>query len=67
MSIEALQSEVRALSAEQRRKLMAYMVAIEDQNRAGYAAELARKIDDKAPGRWLTAEECERKLGLDSK
>lgn len=67
MSIETLQSEVRALPAEQRRKLMAYMVAIEDQNRAGYAAELARKIDDKTPDHWLTAEQCERKLGLDSK
>ena len=62
-----LQSEVSALSPEQRRKLMAYMVTIEDQNRPGYAAELARKIDDKNPGHWLTAEECEKKLGLDSK
>lgn len=67
MSIETLQLEVRALPAEQRRKLMAYMVAIEDQNRAGYAAELARKIDDKTSEHWLTVEECERKLGLDSK
>jgi hypothetical protein len=67
VSIETLQSEVSALPAEQRRKLMAYMIAIEDQGRAGYAAELARKIDDKNPDHWLTAEECERKLGLDSK
>ena len=67
MSIETLQSEVRALPVEQRRKLMAYMVAIEDQNRAGYAAELARKIGDKTPDHWLTAKQCERQLGLDSK
>jgi hypothetical protein len=67
MSIEVLQSEVTALSSEQRRKLMAFMVALEDQSCAGYAAGLARKIDDKSPGHWLTPEQCERKLGLDSK
>jgi hypothetical protein len=44
---------------------MAFMVALEDQNRAGYAAELARKIDDKSPDRWLTPEQIESKLGLD--
>ncbi|HTV40264.1 MAG TPA: hypothetical protein VMF08_06800 [Candidatus Sulfotelmatobacter sp.] len=67
MSIEMLQSEVRALTTEQRRKLMAFIVAIEDQNRPGYAEELARKIDDKTPGHWLTDEQCESELGLDSK
>jgi hypothetical protein len=67
MSIEVLQSEVSALSSEQRRKLMAFMVALEDRGREGYAAELARKIDDQSPDRWLTPEQCERELGLDSK
>ena len=50
-----------------RRKLMAFMVALEDNSRPGYATELARKIDDKTPGKWLTPEQCERELGLDSK
>ena len=67
MSIEILQSEVSALSADMRRKLMAFMVALEDKSRPGYAAELARKIDDKSPTNWLTPEQCERELGLDSK
>ncbi|HSY42270.1 MAG TPA: hypothetical protein VK811_00060 [Candidatus Acidoferrum sp.] len=67
MSIEVLQSEVTALSPEQRRKLMAFMVALEDRSRPDYAAALARKIDDKSPGNWLTPEQCERELGLDSK
>ena len=67
MSIELLQSEVSALPAELRRKLMAFMVALEDNSRPGYAAELARKIDDKSPGNWLTPEQCERELGLDFK
>lgn len=64
MSIEALHAEVRALSSEQRRKLMALMVALEDQNRPDYAAEMARRMDAPWPDRWLTSEQCERQLGL---
>ena len=64
MSIEAIKSELRALPAEERRKLMAYMVVLEDQERADYAATLAKRIDDKSPERWLTPEQCERELGL---
>ena len=67
MSIETLQSEVRAMPAELRRKLMAFMVMLEDSSRPDYAADLARKIDDKSPDRWRTPEQCERELGLDSK
>jgi hypothetical protein len=64
VSIEVLQTEVSALSSEQRRKLMAFMVVLEDRSRVDYAKELARKIDDKSPDRWLTPEQCESKLGL---
>ncbi len=64
MSFDTLMLEVESLPAAARRKLMAYMVALEDKGRAGYAAKLAEKIDDPSPGRWLTPEECERKLGL---
>jgi hypothetical protein len=62
MSIDVLKTEVESLPGDERRKLMAFMVALEDKGRADYAAELARKIDDKSPGRWLTLEECEQKL-----
>ena len=64
MSFDMLKTELQSLPAEARRKLMAFMVALEDQSRDGYAAKLAGKIDDRSPERWLTAEECERKLGL---
>ena len=64
MSIEALQSELRALPSKERRKLMAFMVVLEDEGRTDYAAKLAQKIDDKSPDRWLSAEQCERELGL---
>jgi hypothetical protein len=67
VSIETLQTEVSALPTELRRKLMAFMVVLEDRGRADYSAELAQKIDDKSPDRWRTPEQCERELGLDSK
>jgi hypothetical protein len=64
MSIEAIKHELRALPAEERRKLMAFMVVLEDEAQADYAAKLARRIDDNSPDHWLTPEQCERELGL---
>ena len=64
MSFDTLKSEVQALSADARRKLIAFLVALQDEGREGYAAKLAAKIDDPSPARWLTAEQCEQKLGL---
>ncbi len=64
MSIEAIKSELRALPADERRKLMAFMVVLEDESRADYAAQLAQKIDDHSPDRWLTPEQCEQELGF---
>jgi hypothetical protein len=64
MSIEAIQNQLRALSPDERRKLLAFMVALEDQARPSYAATLKARIDDRSPDRWLTPEQCERELGL---
>jgi hypothetical protein len=64
MSIDMLKREVRALPSEERRKLMAYMVVVEDEGHADYGAKLAERIDDHSPNRWLSPEECERELGL---
>ena len=64
MSFEMLKTELQSLPVEARRGLIAFMVALEDQARDGYAAKLADKIDDQSADRWLTADECERKLGL---
>ena len=64
MSIEALRRELRELPSEERRKLMAFLVVLEDEERAGYAAKLAERIDDQSPTRWASPEQCERELGL---
>jgi hypothetical protein len=64
VSIEAIKSELRALPSEERRKLMAFMVVLDDQERTDYAATMARRIDEQSPERWLTPEQVERELGL---
>ncbi|WP_042726023.1 hypothetical protein [Chthoniobacter flavus] len=65
MSFDALLKEVEALDATARRKLIAYMITLEDRRQTEYAEKLAQKIDDQTPGKWLTVEQCERELGLE--
>jgi hypothetical protein len=67
MSFENLKTELQSLSADARRKVVAFLVALDDQNHPGYAEKLARTIDDKSPEKWLTADECERRLGIPGK
>ena len=64
MSFDTLKKEVELLADGERRKLLAFMVTLEDRGRQGYREELARRIDDRSPGRWSTIEEAERELGL---
>ncbi len=64
MSIDSLFKEVEMLGEGDRRRLMAFMVVLEDRTIGEYAQKLARKIDDNSPSRWLSVEECERELGL---
>jgi hypothetical protein len=64
MSFDTLLKEVESLGEAEQRKLLAYIVTLEDRRQADYAGKLARKIDDATPGRWLTPEQCERELGL---
>ena len=49
MSFDTLKKEVESLADDDRRKLLAYMVALEDRGRDDYRAELVRKIDDATP------------------
>jgi hypothetical protein len=64
MSFDTLIKEVESLADPERRKLMAFMVVLNDRGNAGYAQKLAEKIDDATPERWLTPEQCARELGL---
>jgi hypothetical protein len=66
MSFDTLLKEVESLADDERRRLLAFMVAMEDRASAGYAEKLARKMDDASPERWFTPEQCTRELGLPS-
>ncbi len=63
MSLDVLMQEVVSLDDSERRRLIAYMIALQEHGRADYREKLARKIDDASPGRWLSLEEVEREMG----
>lgn len=60
-----LRQELAALPAHDRSRIMAFLVALQDRDDAAYRAELARKIDDETPDRWLKVEEMDRRFGID--
>ena len=66
MSVDELMREIASLGQEDRRKIAAYLVTLEDANRPGYKEELARRADEKDPAKWLSLEELDQRLGLAS-
>lgn len=63
MSFEALKEQVDTLPDGERRRLLAYLVSVEDAKTTGYAEGLGKKIENNTPGRWLTMEDLDKKLG----
>jgi hypothetical protein len=64
MSVEVLMHEVASLGPEDRRKLMAYLVTLQDAADPAYKQELARRAEEKDPSRWLSLDELDARLGL---
>jgi hypothetical protein len=62
MSIELLQQELAALPAHERRRLQAFLIALEDSNDAAHRRKLSEKID-KPADTFATLEELDRRLG----
>ena len=65
MSFNALKEEAAQLPVSERRRLVAYLVSLDDSQDSGYREKLRRKIDDNTEGNWLTINEMDRKLGTD--
>jgi len=63
VSFEALKEQVDSLSDAERRRLMAYLVTIEDAKIQGHAARMREKIDDNTPGHWFTLEDIAKRYG----
>lgn len=64
MSFDLLKEQAAGLVPADRRRLMAYLVALEDAQTTAYRAKLREKIDDKDPAHWLTEEQLDERLGL---
>jgi hypothetical protein len=61
MSVESLQKELAALDAHDRRRVQAFLVALEDSNDAAYRKKLSEKIDKPAE-KFATLDELDRRL-----
>ena len=64
MTFEAIEQEIATWDEAQLTRLVHRAVEIRSVNNPERAARLARLIDDKTPGRWLTLEEAEKRLGI---
>jgi len=61
MSVESLQQELAALPAHERRRVQAFLVALQDSNDTAYRRKLSEKIDKPAEN-FATLEELDRRL-----
>ncbi len=64
MEAGELKSELAALDSKGRRQMIAFLLALEEQNNQEYREELARRIDDKDPNHWVSLDVLDRRLGL---
>jgi hypothetical protein len=64
MEAGELKSELAALDSKGRRQMIAFLLALEEQNNQEYREELARRIDDKDPSHWVSLDELDRRSGL---
>lgn len=62
MSLTNLMQEAAQLDTESQRKLIGYLVSLRDVQIPGHRQEMARRIDDQSPEKWLTIEELDAKL-----
>lgn len=57
-------TEAARLDEESQRRLIGFLVALRDGQRPGHDHEMARRIDETNPDRWLTLEQLDAKLAL---
>jgi hypothetical protein len=62
VSIQEIKTEIEALSAEDRKRLAAFLVSLRHKELAEYRTRMAQKIDDKNPENWSSIEELDQRL-----
>jgi cytochrome oxidase Cu insertion factor (SCO1/SenC/PrrC family) len=65
MSFKELQEQARALDPPARRKLMAFLVSLDEESDQSRRERLAAMIDDKNPENWISWEEAKERLAAD--
>jgi hypothetical protein len=63
MSFDVVKEQATRLAVDDRRRLVAYLIALDDAQDGAYRRKLREKIDDQTPANWLTIEEMDKKLG----
>jgi hypothetical protein len=64
MSFEAIEQEIATWDDAKLRRLIAYAVVLQDRRDGTLAKELAAKLDDPNPDRWISLEELDRRTGF---
>jgi hypothetical protein len=65
VNFEALCTEASSLPPEERRRLIAHLVSLQQRHDTPeLAVKLAEKIDDPDDSRWFTEEEARKELGM---
>jgi len=62
MSFEAIEQEIATWDDTSLQRLAGLIFRLRHQRDPAWKAELARKIDDRTPGRWISLDEAERTL-----
>ena len=62
MSIEVLKQELASLGAQERNQIVAYLVALQDEEKQTYRDKLGQQIDDKNSANWLSLDEFDSRL-----
>ena len=62
MSFAELKSEVERLSPEQRREVRTYLVVMDRMDDPAFRQEMADKLNDPDPSRWIPFEEAKKLL-----
>ena len=66
MSIAELEREIASLEQPMQKRLMAFLVSLQLKRDADWQQKTAAKLDDRDSGRWVSLEEAEKRLELDS-
>jgi hypothetical protein len=65
MELQELQRQAERLNAEEQRKLISFLIALDLRRDKGLREELQRRLDDRDPNGWIRLEEAERQLKSD--